>query len=449
MQGTRSRFGLPGKEAMEPQPQARHGRVHYAWIVAALMFIVMLAATGIRSAPSVLIVPLEKDLGWSRVTVSFALSINLVLFGVLGPFAAALVERFGMRRVVIASLVLLSSGVSLSVWMTQPWQLVLLWGVVVGGGTAMIALATAASIVNTWFVERRGLVMGLLSASFAAGQLIFLPLMAWVTANHGWRPMVLLAAGAAAVMIPVVGLWLRNRPADLGLRAYGAPVGGPAAAAAPRANPLYATMRVLGTGLRNLDFWLLGSTFFVCGLSTNGLIGTHLIPACIDAGMAEVRAAGLVAAMGVFNLAGTTLSGWLSDRWNNRSLLFWYYGLRGLSLLYLPFALDEIYFLGLSLFTVFYGLDWIATVPPTARLTTDVFGKEDGGIMFGWIMAMHQVGAGVAAYGAGLMRTAFGLYDQAFIIAGVLCIAAALASLRIGVRGGRTPSPVPAPQAGR
>jgi predicted MFS family arabinose efflux permease len=220
----------------------------------------------------------------------------------------------------------------------------------------------------------------------------------------------------------------------------------------PKVNPVWNTLRVLGIGVRNKHFWLLSSTFFICGLSTNGLIGTHLISACIDAGIPEVRAAGLLAAMGIFDLIGTTLSGWLSDRWNNRYLLFWYYGLRGLSLMYLPFALDSVFFLGISIFAVFYGLDWIATVPPTVRLTADVFGKEDGGIMFGWVVAMHQVGAGVAAFSAGLSRTIFGVYDQAFIVAGAMCIVAALLALRIGVRGREKQpplaEPIVAPQAG-
>jgi predicted MFS family arabinose efflux permease len=276
--------------------------------------------------------------------------------------------------------------------------------------------------------------MGLLTASNATGQLIFLPVMAYVAEHAGWRSTVALVAMAAAVMIPVVFLWMRNRPADVGLRPYGESGATPIAVPVVRKNPVVTTLRVLATGMRSGDFWLLFATFFICGLSTNGLIGTHLIPACIDAGIPEVRAAGMLAAMGVFDLAGTTLSGWLSDRWNNRYLLFWYYALRGLSLMYLPFALDQVFFFGLSIFAVFYGLDWIATVPPTVRLTTDVFGKEDGSIMFGWIVAGHQIGAATAALGAGTLRTVLGTYEQAFLIAGAFCVLAALLALRIGTR---------------
>jgi len=408
--------------------------VHYAWIVAAVMFLTMLGVAGVRSAPGVLMVPLERDLGWSRAVISLAVSVNLVLFGLLGPFAAALVDRFGARRVILTSLALLVAGVSLTTQVTRPWQMVLLWGVVVGAGASMVAVATAATVINRWFSERRGLVMGVLTASLAAGQLVFLPAMAWIAENVGWRPMVLAVAGVTAVMIPIVFLWMRDRPEAVGQRPYGEPADAPAAPPQPPINPLVAALSVLRIGVRSADFWLLFSTFFICGLSTNGLIATHLISACMDSGMPEVRAAGLLAAMGVFDLAGTTLSGYLSDRWNNRYLLFWYYGLRGLALLYLPFALDSVFFVGLSVFSVFYGLDWVATVPPTVRLTSDAFGKANGGIMFGWIFAGHQVGAAVAALGAGTLRTVMGTYTQAFVIAGVFCVLAALLALRIGHR---------------
>jgi sugar phosphate permease len=414
-------------------------RLHYGWVVAAVVFLTMLGAAGIRSAPGVLMVPLERDLGWSRATVSLAVSVNLLLFGLMGPFAAALVERFGARRIVLTSLTLLAVGVSFTIHMTRPWHLVVLWGGLVGAGTGMLALATAATIVTRWFTARRGLVMGLLTASSATGQLLFLPGMAHVAEHAGWRPTVLLVAAGAAAMIPVVFFWLRDRPADVGLRPYGEAGAATVPVAPARRNPAVTALRVLAAGRRSPDFWLLIGTFFICGLSTNGLIGTHLIPACIDVGIPEVHAAGLLAVMGVFDLAGTTLSGWLSDRWNNRYLLFWYYALRGLSLMYLPFALGDVFVLGLSVFAVFYGLDWIATVPPTARLTTDVFGKEDGAIMFGWIVAGHQVGAAVAALGAGTLRTMLGTYQQPFVIAGALCLLAALLALRIGVGERRRP----------
>ena len=420
-------------------PSARPApRLHYAWIVAGLTFLVLLATAGIRSAPGILIVPFEQEFGWSRATISMAISVNLLLYGLTGPFAAALLDRLGVRGTVVLALVLLGTGVSLTTLMTAPWQLVLLWGVVIGGGTGMTALALGATVVNRWFSERRGLVMGVLTASTATGQLLFLPLMAAIVEHYGWRLAVLGIAIVALLVVPLVALLMRDRPADVGLAPYGDD--GPVQKVArSKANPAGVALRALGRGLRSGDFWLLALSFFVCGLSTNGLIGTHLIPACIDHGIPEVRAAGLLAAMGVLDLAGTTLSGWLSDRFDNRYLLFWYYGLRGLSLIYLPYAFDlSIY--GLPLFALFYGLDWIATVPPTVRLAANAFGKENVGVMFGWIAAAHQIGAATAALGAGVIRTDTGSYLAAFVIAGAMCVVAALMSLAVGRRrGGRRP----------
>ena len=397
-----------------------------------MTFLTLLATAGIRSAPDVLIVPFEQEFGWSRATISAAVSVNLVLYGLTGPFAAALLDRIGVRATMLLALTLLATGVALTTLMTAPWQLVLLWGVVVGGGTGMTALALGATVVNRWFSTRRGLVMGVLTASTATGQLLFLPLMASIVERYGWRPAVLGIAAVALVVLPLVGLLMRDQPADVGRAPYGDD--GPVRPTArSTANPAGVALRALARGVRSGDFWLLAGGFFICGVSTNGLIGTHLIPACMDHGIPEVRAAGLLAVMGAFDLVGTTASGWLSDRLDNRYLLFWYYGLRGLSLIYLPYAFD-LSFYGLPVFAVFYGLDWIATVPPTVRLTANVFGKENVGVIFGWIVAAHQLGAATAAFGAGAIRTATGDYLVAFIIAGGLCVLAALMSLAVGWR---------------
>src|SRR5882724_7092546 len=410
-------------------------RLHYAWIVAGVTFLTLLATAGIRSAPGVLIVPLEQDFGWSRATISAAVSVNLVLYGLTGPFAAALLDRIGVRATMLLALVLLATGVALTTLMTAPWQLVLLWGVVVGGGTGMTALALGATVVNRWFSTRRGLVMGVLTASTATGQLLFLPLMASIVERYGWRTAVLGIAAVALVVLPVVGLLMRDQPADAGRAPYGddGPVRKVARSAA---NPAGVALRALARGVRSGDFWLLAGGFFICGVSTNGLIGTHLIPACIDHGIPEVRAAGLLAVMGVFDLIGTTASGWLSDRFDSRYLLFWYYGLRGLSLIYLPQAFDA-QILGLPLFAVFYGLDWIATVPPTVRLTTEAVGVRDAPIAFGWIVASHQIGAGVGALGAGVIRSSLTTYTPAWVAAGTICLLAAAIVLRIGRRAPR------------
>ncbi|MBV9773200.1 MAG: MFS transporter [Gemmatimonadetes bacterium] len=415
-------------------------RPHYAWVVAAVTFVTLLAAAGVRSAPGVLMVPLEQEFGWSRATISLAVSVNLVLYGLMGPFAAAIMDRLGVRRTMLVSLAVTAAGVAATAWMTRPWQLVLLWGVVVGGGTGMTALVLGATVVGRWFADRRGLVMGVLTASTATGQLLFLPLLASVVERSGWRPAVLGVACVAAVVVPLVALLMRDRPADVGLVPYG---GTEADAVDTRGagNPAAAALAALRDGLRSRDFLLLAGTFFICGASTNGLIGTHLVPAAHDHGIPEVAAAGLLATMGVFDFFGTTLSGWLSDRWDNRRLLAWYYSLRGLSLVFLPIALAG----PVSarwVFAVFYGLDWIATVPPTVRLTANAFGAERVGVMFGWVVAAHQLGAAAAAFGAGVVRTVAGDYQGAFWTSGALCLLAAGMALRVGA-----PRSAPAPAA--
>jgi sugar phosphate permease len=415
-----------------PQPAAQP-RLHYGWIAAGLTFVTLLVAAGIRSAPGVMMVPVEAEFGWSRATISFAVSINLVLYGLMAPFAAAVMDRIGVRRTMALALGVLALGVAATTLMRVPWHMVLLWGIVVGGGSGTIALVLGATVVTRWFDAHRGTVMGLLSAATATGQLIFLPQMAMLVEHFGWREAVLLIAAAAAVFAPVVWLFMRDRPADLGLWPVGATGAPPPAVRA--GNPAVAAIMALRDGMKSRDFWLLAGTFFVCGLSTNGLIGTHLISACFDHGIPEVKAAGLLAAMGVFDIIGTTASGWLSDRWDSRKLLFWYYGLRGLSLIFLDLAFGPDVF-GLWLFAVFYGLDWIATVPPTVKLTTQAFGRERAGVMFGWIFAAHQLGAATAAFAAGVIRTDLGDYWLAFVLSGAACLVAALMSLMVGRRAG-------------
>jgi sugar phosphate permease len=332
----------------------------------------------------------------------------------------------------------------LSPAMQQSWQLVLLWGIVVGVGCGFIGAYLAPFIATRWFHRRQGVVIGVLTAANAAGQLVFLPTMATLVTYAGWRVMSLSLAASLMIFVPLVALLMHDRPSDLGLSAYGdTSVAGPVP---PRSgNPIAATFRALADGARSRDFWLIAGGYFVCGASTNGLIGTHLIPACVDHGLGEVVGAGLLAATGAFAFIGGTLSGWASDRWDNRFLLFWYYGLRGLSLMYLPFAFDMSFYV-LSLFSVFYGLDWIASVPPTVRLLTGVVGVERTGIMVAWITVIHQIGAALAAYLGGVLRITFGTYLEAFMLSGLLCIAAALMVLFIG-SGRREKEPAAAPVA--
>jgi len=403
-------------------------RIHPAWGVAAATFVVLLIAAAIRATASVLIVPFEREFGWSRATISAAISVNLLLYGLMGPFCAAIASRIGVRRTMAFAMALLSGALLLATAIKSPWQLVVIWGFLVGTGTGMTALVLGAVVVNRWFTRHRGLVMGALTASTATGQLIFLPLLAHVIETDGWRSSVRIVAAAALFAVVLALLLVRESPASVGVPPYGSEV----VAEPPRSsgNPALVALRSLARASRSEDFWLLSGTFFICGASTNGLIGTHLIPACVDHGIPEVRAAGLLATMGIFDLFGTTLSGWLTDRWDSRRLLFTYYGLRGLSLLFLPQALTA--GSGLLVFAVFYGLDWIATVPPTVRLATEAFGKDEGPIVFGWIVAAHQVGAGAAALGAGLVRTSLGDYQLAFMTSGALCLLAAAMALAVG-----------------
>jgi sugar phosphate permease len=405
-------------------------RLHYAWIITAVTFVTLLVGGATRATPGLLIVPLENEFHWSRATISFAIGVNILLYGLIGPFAAAMMETFGVRRMMACALAAIGAGIALTPLMQQSWHLIALWGVVVGAGSGVIANVLAATIAARWFTARRGLVMGLLTSSAAAGQLLFLPLLAAIIAAYGWRPMSLVFAAIVLALVFPVAKLMRERPHDVGLNPYGEAPGTVVPLPARPGNPVRVAFGALRTGTRTRDFWLLAGSFFVCGASTNGLIGTHLVAACSDRGITEVAAASMLGMMAIFNFVGATGSGYLSDRVDNRVLLAVYYSLRGLSLLWLPFAFDS--FFTLSLFVVFYGLDWIATVPPTVRLTANAFGKENTGLMFGWITASHQLGGASAAYLAGVIRVDMGNYTQAFIISGALCFVAATLVMLIG-----------------
>jgi len=420
--------------------------IHYGWVVVGVTFLTMLVTAGAMGAPGVLIVPLEREFGWDNAQISTALALRLLLFGLLGPFAAAFMNRFGLRRVMIAAATLIAGGFLVSLGMTQVWQLIVLWGLVIGVGTGLTAIVLAATVATRWFTQRRGLVVGLLTASSATGQLIFLPLIADLTDRYGWRVAIVFVCGLLILAALAALVLMRDRPSDLQLPPYGeAAIIPPPPAEAGFVSLLAAPLVVLRDAARVPLFWVLFATFFICGTSTNGLIQTHFITLCGDYGLPAVGAASVLAMMGVFDFIGTIGSGWLSDRFDNRWLLFWYYGLRGLSLLYLPFTAFTFY--GLSLFAVFYGLDWIATVPPTVKLTADRFGRERAGMVFGWVFAGHQIGAATAAFGAGFSRTEFASYLPAFFVAGSLCLLAAGLVLTIAkpsAGGFGTPTPVPA-----
>jgi MFS family permease len=401
--------------------------VHYAWVVAFVTFFAALVAAGAVGSVGVMLIPLQLEFGWTQAEISSALGIRLALLGLVAPFAAALFIRFGLRPVIVVSLVLIGMGTGVSVLMTELWQLVALWGVTVGLAAGLTALVMSATVATRWFETRRGLVIGLLSAATAMGQLVFLPFMAWLVAEEGWRTATLALCVFYALAAALVIIFIRNRPSDVGLLPFGAKADAPVAAAPPpQGNLFLAPFEALAIASRKPVFWVLAGAFFICGASTNGLVQMHFIPMCGDYLIPATAAAGTLALMGAFNFVGTVASGWLTDRFNARILLFWYYGLRGLSLIYLPFSgFDPV---AVMVFAVFYGLDWIATVPPTVKLTADTFGPR-ATLVFGWIFAAHQLGAGSVAWLAGIIRTELDSYSLAFQGAGILCVLAALVFL--------------------
>ncbi len=405
-------------------------RVHPAWFIAGLTFLTLMATAGFRSAPSVLILPLEEAFGWGRDGISLAVSINVLLYGLTAPFAAALMERFGIKRVVMVALATVGSGALLTVFMNSLWQLLALWGFVVGIGTGSMALVFAASIVNRWFVERKGLVIGALTAAAATGQLIFLPTLSTFAITYGWKSVSITVGIAALVMVPLIYILLPERPSDIGVRPFGAQEDWQAPSQI-KGNAAALAVNTLREAVRVKNFWYLVISFFVCGLSTSGLIGTHFIPAAHDHGMMEVAAASLLALIGVFDVVGTLFSGWLTDRIDPRKLLFFYYFLRGLSLFLLPSILFATVHPSTLFFVIFYGLDWVATVPPTILLCRTVLGPERATVVYGWVFAAHQIGGSIAAFGAGVARVKFGDYAAAFYASGIACLLVSLLVLRI------------------
>jgi MFS family permease len=390
-------------------------------MAAVVTFFTLVATAGFRSAPSVLVIPLEDAFGWGRDQISLAISVNVLLYGLTAPFAAALMERFGIRKTVMAALTTVSLGAFLTIFIHAPWQLVATWGVIVGVGTGSMALVFAASIANRWFVKKRGIVVGALTAAGATGQLIFLPGLTRLSMAHGWKSISITISIAAIAMVPFIALFLRERPSDFGLLPYGAS----ADWQPPKKSEISAgklAVLTLKEASAHKDFWYLIGSFFVCGLSTSGLIGTHFIPAAHDHGMMQTTAAGLLALVGVFDVIGTLFSGWLTDRYDPRKLLFFYYGLRGLSLFLLPSILFSTMHPSTLVFIIFYGLDWVATVPPTIMLCRTILGPERGTVIYGWVFASHQIGGSIAAFGAAVLRVKLGDYAVAFYISGALCV---------------------------
>ncbi len=405
-------------------------RIHPAWFAAAVTFLTLVATAGFRSAPSVLVVPLEEAFGWSRDDISLAVAINILLFGLTAPFAAALMERFGIRRVVMTALTTVGIGAFSTIFMTKPWHLIGLWGVVVGIGTGSMALVFAATIANRWFVAKRGLVVGILTAATATGQLIFLPGLSSLATSVGWKSVSITVSCGAFIMVPLIFIFLKERPSSAGVKPFGAPSDW----VEPEQNKTNAgrlAVQTLRAASKKRDFWFLVGSFFVCGLSTSGLIGTHFIPAAHDHGMGEVTAASLLALVGVFDVVGTIFSGWLTDRYDPRKLLFVYYFFRGLSLFLLPSILFATVHPSTLVFVIFYGLDWVATVPPTVLLCRQVLGPQLTPVVYGWVFAAHQIGGSAAAFGAAVLHTKFGDYATAFYISGFMCVITSYFVLKI------------------
>ncbi|HWH81564.1 MAG TPA: MFS transporter [Burkholderiaceae bacterium] len=420
---------------------ARRG-IHYAWVIVAVTFFALLTTSAALGLPGAMLQPLSREFGWTTDQLSSVFAVRFALFGLLGPFGAIFIARFGLPRIMVAAAAFIAAAMLLATQITQLWQLFVLWGLVLGCGTGLTALVLGAMVASRWFTERRGLVVGLFAASTATGQLIFLPVAAWMIEHLGWRYAVIPVFAACALVALLAALFMRDHPSELGLRSYGEPAGTPPEATPARATRLdyFGPFRMLAEASGNRTFWILAGSFFICGLSTNGLVQTHFISLCGDQGLAAVPAASVLSMMGAFDLVGTTLSGHLCDRYDNRKLLFWYYALRGLSLFWLPYSTFTL--LGLSTFAMFYGLDWIATVPPTVKLAAQEFGKERAGMIFGWVFAAHQLGAATAAYGAGLTRTLLLTYNPALFAAGAACLLAAAMVMMIRLQ--RRPAPTPA-----
>ena len=418
-----------------PEAWAARRGIHYGWVVVAITFLIVVVTSGVRASPAVLIRPLEREFGWSRGEISLAIAISLVFYGLAAPLSGRIADRLGLRPMALMFLVTSCIGVALAASMSHLWQLQLYWGFIVGLGTGGIATVMGATVANTWFEDRRGFVTGIIGGAASAAQLIFLPLLVWVTSEWGWRSAVgLMASLLLAVLLPLVWIFMRSRPSDLGLQPYGAGVS--------------TTIRLLDTrltpisqALRTGDFWLLSCTFFVCGFTSVGLIGAHFLPHATEHGFSEAQAAGILSLIGAMNVVGTIGSGWLCDRYPPRLLLAVYYFFRSVSLLVLP-SITTLPFL--SLFAVVLGLDYIATVPPTIMLTADRFGRRSVGTIFGWISFSHMIGAAIASYFAGYIHDVAGDYTIAIYLAGLLGLLAAMMVFGIGARSVRSPALAPA-----
>ncbi|MEG0383552.1 MAG: MFS transporter [Solibacillus sp.] len=401
-------------------------RIHYSWIILAITFCSIIVAGIVIASSGVFINAFENEFGWDRSVIALAFAISLFLYGISGPFMAALLEVIGVKKMMLVSMATLIMGSMLTLLMSQSWHLIVIWGFIIGLGASLFLTVVSPYVSTHWFGKRRGLALGILSASTATGQLILLPVLATIINNYSWRWAIGLIIILCFIMLIIIFVFMKNSPKDAGVLPYGIDEESQVSDEGQKGNPIVLAFKGLFVAVKAKEFWLLAGSFYICGLSTSGLIGTHFVSYCMSFGIPLVTAASFLSFMGIFNLVGTTLSGWLSDRFDNRWLLFWYYILRGASLVMLPYSLMEGSFTLLVIFTVFYGLDWIATVPPTIGIARQVFGVQKSGIIYGWIFAFHQAGAATAAFGGGLIYKFFDSYTWAFFLAGVFCVLASL-----------------------
>lgn len=401
-------------------------RIHYSWIILVITFFSIIVAGIVISSSGVFINAFENEFGWDRSVIALAFAVSLFLYGISGPFMAALLEVIGVKKMMLVSMATLITGSTLTLVMNQSWHLIIIWGFIIGLGASLFLTVVSPYVSTHWFGKRRGLALGILSASTATGQLILLPVLAAIIDKYSWRWAIGLIIVLCFIMLIIIFLFMKNTPKDAGILPYGIEEEEQVSKEEQKGNPIVLAFKGLFAAVKVKEFWLLAGSFYICGLSTSGLIGTHFVSYCISFGIPLVTAASFLSFMGIFNLVGTTLSGWLSDRFDNRWLLFWYYSLRGASLVLLPYSLMEGSFILLAIFTVFYGLDWIATIPPTIGITRQIFGINKSGIIYGWIFAFHQAGAATAAYGGGLIYKFFDSYTWTFFLAGVFCVIASL-----------------------
>ena len=410
-------------------------RFFYGWLMVCVTAAVLVATAGVRAAPGAFLLSMQDEPDWSTSALSFAAAVGLLVYGLSGPISGRLMAAVGIRGVTIDALVLTAGSLITSSFVREIWLLTIFFGLLSGLGTGLVASVLGPTVANRWFVKDRGLVVGVFGASVSAGQLIFFPFLTTLAVTVGWRTGALaLAVIALALIVPVV-IWFRDDPADVGERPRGVDDGMPIAPA------LKADPGVMRKAVRSPDFWFLASTFFVCGATSNGLIGQHFISHAVDHGFTAVAASEALAVMGAFNFVGTIASGWLTDRRDPRKLLLIYYRFRGVSLLFLPFVHDS---MGIVAFSVLFGLDYIATVPPTVALCADAFGRRNVGIVYGWVFAAHQFGAAISAWVAGVVRENVGNYAVAFVAAGWIAIVAGFAALAIKRPVGPRAEPIPA-----